>query len=173
MLSVYYLALLCWGCWSEVISDHGKQFDSHAFGRVSRRLQIKHEMYEKGHPWQNLIESQFGIQALMGEYHWARCQSVDEAIEFHYVLIRDHNRLQHFAHRKRNDQKRAPLEVLGQATGRAVDAATLHRAFSRMAWQRKTDRSRLRASQPVENLRRRRSAQHTRATHLLEQTLAC
>jgi len=24
-------------------------------------------MYEKGHPWQNLIESQFGIQARVGD----------------------------------------------------------------------------------------------------------
>lgn len=140
ILRLYYFALAQWGCWDEVISDHGKVFDSRAFKGVNRRLLINHQMYEKGHPWQNLIESQFGIQARMGEYHWARCQSVDEAVEFHHELIRDHNRLQHFAHTKRNDQKRAPLEVLGQATGHAVDAATLHRAFSRMAWQRKTDR---------------------------------
>lgn len=139
ILRLYYLALAQWGCWEEVISDHGGQFRSHAFARVNRRLLINHQMYEKGHPWQNLIESQFGIQARMGEYHWERCKSVDEAIEFHHELIHDHNRLQHFAHRKRNDQKRAPLEVLGPAKGRAVDAATLHRAFSRMAWQRKTD----------------------------------
>jgi transposase InsO family protein len=140
ILRLYYLALAQWGCWDEIISDHGKVFDSHAFARVNRRLLIKHEMYEKGHPWQNLIESQFGIQARLGEYQWERCKSVDEAIEFHHELIHDHNRLQHFAHRKRNDQKRAPLEVLGPAKGRAVDAATLHRAFSRMAWQRKTDK---------------------------------
>lgn len=139
ILRLYYLALAQWGCWNEIISDHGKVFDSHAFKGVNRRLLINHEMYEKGHPWQNLIESQFGIQARMGEYRWERCHRVDEAIEFHHELIHDHNRLQHFAHRKRNDQKRAPLEVLGPARGRAVDAATLHRAFSRMVWQRKTD----------------------------------
>jgi transposase InsO family protein/transposase len=112
ILRLYYLALAQWGCWAEVISDHGGQFRSHAFARVNRRLLINHEMYEKGHPWQNLIESQFGIQARMGEYHWERCKSVDEAVEFHHELIHDHNRLQHFAHRKRNDQKRAPLEDL-------------------------------------------------------------
>jgi transposase len=139
ILRLYYLALAQWGCWDEVISDHGKVFDSHAFKRVNRRLLINHEMYERGHPWQNLIESQFGIQARLGEYHWERCRSIDEAVEFHHQLIRDHNRLQHFAHIKRNDQKRAPLEVLGQAKGRTVDAATLHRAFSRQAWRRKTD----------------------------------
>jgi len=126
ILRLYYLALAQWGCWDEIISDHGKVFDSHAFRRVNRRLLINQEMYEKGHPWQSLIESQFGIQARMGEYYWERCRSVDEAVEFHHQLIYDHNRLQHFAHRKRNDQKRAPLEVLDQAKGRAVDAATLH-----------------------------------------------
>jgi len=139
VLSVYYVALARWGCWLEVISDHGKQFDSHAFRGVNRRLHINHEMYEKGHPWQNLIESQFGIQARLGEYHWERCRSVEAAQEFHRELIRDHNRLPHFAHRKRQDKRHAPLEVLAQAHGREVDAATLHRAFSRMTWKRKTD----------------------------------
>lgn len=139
VLRVYYLALLQFGCWAEVISDHGGQFQSHSFARVNRRLQIRHEMYEKGHPWENLIEAQFGIQARVGEYAWARCKSVDEAVEVHRELIRDHNRLPHFAHRKRNDQKHAPLEVLGPAKGRETGAASLHRAFSRMAWQRTTD----------------------------------
>lgn len=138
MLSVYYLALLGWG-WDEVISDHGKQFDSHAFRGVNRRLQIAHTMYEKGHPWQNLIEAQFGIQARVGEYRWERCRSVEAAQEFHRELIRDHNRLPHFAHRRRNDDRHAPLEVLAEARGREVNAATLHRAFSRMTWRRKTD----------------------------------
>jgi len=139
VLRLYYLALLQWGCWDEVISDHGKQFDSHAFKGVNRRLQIAHTMYEKGHPWQNLIESQFGIQARVGEYQWQRCPTIETAVEIHRELIRDHNRLPHFAHRKRNDLKRAPLEVLSQAKGREVDAVSLHRAFSRMTWQRKTD----------------------------------
>lgn len=139
VLRLYYLALLQWGCWDVVVTDHGKVFESRAFGRVNRCLQIHHHEYEKGHPWQNLIESQFGIQARLGEYAWERCQSVDAAVEIHRELIRDHNRLPHFAHRKRNDSKHAPLEVLGSSRGREVDPATLHRAFSRMSWRRRTD----------------------------------
>jgi transposase/transposase InsO family protein len=139
LLAIYYLALLEFGCWQEVITDNGGQFTSHAFGRINRRLQIHHHKNEKGHPWQNLIESQFGIQARLGEYGWERCRSVEEAREFHQQLIRDHNRLPHFAHRRRQDNKHTPLEVLGAAKGREVDAATLHRTFSRMSWNRKID----------------------------------
>jgi transposase len=139
VLRLYYLALLEWGCWEEVISDHGSQFRSHAFTGANRRLGITHTMYEKGHPWQNLIESQFGIQARLGEYHWERCRTVEAAVEFHRELIRDHNRLPHFAHRQRNDGKHAPLDVLGQARGQRVEAADLHRAFSRKTWKRMTD----------------------------------
>jgi transposase len=139
VLRIYYLALLQFGCWNEAISDHGGQFRSHVFKSVNRRLSIRHEMYERGHPWQNLIESQFGVQARVGEYGWERCRSVEEAVELHRELILDHNRLPHFAHRKRNDQKHTPLEVLAAARGREVDAATLHRAFSRMSWKRKID----------------------------------
>src|SRR5215813_2092892 len=67
VLHVYFQALLRLGFWEEVISDHGGQFISHDFQHVNKRLGIRHEMYEKGHPWQNLIESQFGIQARLGE----------------------------------------------------------------------------------------------------------
>ena len=42
-----------------MISDHGGQFISHDFTRVNQRLRIRHEMYEKGYPWQNLIEIVF------------------------------------------------------------------------------------------------------------------
>jgi transposase InsO family protein len=67
ILHVYFHALLRWGLWEEVISDHGGQFISHDFQRVNQRLGIRHEMYEKGQPWRSLIESQFGIQARLGE----------------------------------------------------------------------------------------------------------
>jgi transposase InsO family protein len=87
LLHVYFQALLKWGLCEEVISDHGGQFISHDFARVNKRLGIRHDMYEKGHPWQNLIESHFGIQARVGEYHWERCQSVEAAVEFHRDLI--------------------------------------------------------------------------------------
>lgn len=80
VLRVYYLALLEWGCWSTIVSDHGGQFESDAFARVNRRLQIHHHEYDKGHPWQSLIESQFGIQARVGEYGWERCQSVTRGL---------------------------------------------------------------------------------------------
>lgn len=139
VLYVYYLALLQWGRWQQVISDHGGQFRADGFQRVNQRLRINHQMYEKGQPWRNLIESQFGIQARVGEYAWERCGSVTAAEDIHRDLIRDHNRLPHFAHRKRNDEKHAPVEVLGAAQGQAIEKATLHQAFSRKFWQRRTD----------------------------------
>jgi transposase len=139
VLQVYFQALLRWGLWEQIISDHGGQFQSHDFARVNRRLGIHHEMYEKGHPWQNLIESQFGIQARIGEYHWERCRSISAAVEFHRELIRDHNRLPHWAHRRRNDGKQAPLEVLGASHGQAVEPAELQRAFGQRYCQRRID----------------------------------
>jgi transposase/transposase InsO family protein len=139
ILHVYFHALLRWGLWEEVISDHGGQFISHDFQRVNRRLGIRHEMYEKGHPWQNLIESQFGIQARLGEYHWERCKTIEEAIEFHRDLIRDHNRLPHWAHHRRNDGKHSPLAVLGNTRGRQIEPADLQRAFGQRYCQRMTD----------------------------------
>jgi transposase len=139
VLQMYFQALLRWGLWDEIISDHGGQFQSGDFARVNQRLGIHHEMYEKGHPWQNLIESQFGIQARLGEYHWERCGTVAAAVEFHRELIRDHNRLPHWAHRFRQDEKRTPLAVLGAAHGKPVEAPTLQRAFGQRYCQRRID----------------------------------
>jgi hypothetical protein len=139
ILYVYFQALLRWGLWKQLISDHGGQFISRDFQRVNKRLGIHHHMYEKGHPWQNLIESQFGIQARVGEYHWERCKSIEEAVEFHRELIRDHNRLPHWAHHRRNDGKHSPLAVLGEAKGEQIDPADLQRAFGQRYSQRMTD----------------------------------
>jgi hypothetical protein len=47
LLHVYFQALLCWGLWEEVISDHGGQFRDHDWIRVNKRLGIHHDMYPK------------------------------------------------------------------------------------------------------------------------------
>ncbi len=54
-------------------------------------------------------------------------------------MIRDHNRLPHFAHRRREDGKDSPLEVLGNRRGTKIDKTELHQALSRQVWQRKTN----------------------------------
>lgn len=139
LLHTYFQALLSWGLWEEVISDHGGQFRDRDWMRVNQRLGIRCEMYEKGHPWQNLIESQFGIQARLGEYYWERCKTIEEAIEFHRELIRDHNRLPHWAHHRRNDGRHSPLAVLGQTKGKQAETADIQRAFGQRYCQRLTD----------------------------------
>jgi transposase len=139
ILRIYYLALLNWGLWKTVVSDNGSQFRSHAFGNANSKLGISQHFCEKGRPWQNLIESQFGIQARLGEYLWQQCANTEEAIEVHRELIRDHNRLPHFAHRKREDGKTSPLEILGSSRGAEIDKTQIHQAFSRQVWQRRTN----------------------------------
>ena len=66
-------------------------------------------------------------------------ETIYEDVDFHRELIRDHNRLPHWAHRFRQDQKRAPLEVLGAAQGKAVEPAGLQRAFGQHYCQRRID----------------------------------
>lgn len=139
LLHIYFQALLRWGLWEETISDHGGQFNDHDWMRVNERLGIHHEMYPKGHPWQNLIESYFGIEARLGEYQWERCKTIEAAQEFHRDLIRDYNRLPHWAHRHRNDGKHSPLAVLGDARGKQVESTDLERAFGQRYCQRVTD----------------------------------
>ncbi len=139
ILRIYYLALLNWGLWRTIVSDNGSQFTSNAFGKANHGLGIERHFCDKGRPWQNLIESQFGIQARLGEYLWQQCGNTEEAVEVHRELIRDHNRLPHFAHRKREDGKSSPLEVLGNNRGVEIDKTQLHQCFSRQVWQRRTN----------------------------------
>lgn len=139
ILRLYYLALLKWGLWKTIVSDNGSQFRSLAFTKANGGLGIHQHFCEKGRPWQNLIESQFGIQARLGEYLWRNCSNTDQAIDIHRELIRDHNRLPHFAHRKREDGKDSPLEVLGNRRGTEIDNTELHQAFSRQVWQQRTN----------------------------------
>jgi hypothetical protein len=94
-----------------------------AFGKANEGLGINQHFCEKGRPWQNLIESQFGIQARLGEYLWRNCSNTDQAIDIHRELIRDHNRLPHFAHRKREDGKDSPWKCW--AIGAARKSITL------------------------------------------------
>jgi transposase len=139
LLHIYFQALLRWGLWGETISDHGGQFNDHDWMRVNERLGIHHEMYPKGRPWQNLIESYFGIEARLGEYRWERCKTIEAAQEFHRDLIRDYNRLPHWAHRRRNDGKHSPLAVLDDARGKQVESTDLERAFGQRYCQRMTN----------------------------------
>lgn len=48
---------------------------------------------------------------------------IEAAQEFHRELIRDYNRLPHWAHRRRNDGKDSPLAVLGAARGKQIAGA--------------------------------------------------
>lgn len=57
VLQLYYLALLRWGVWETIVSDHGSQFTSNAFRQTNRRLGITHHLYDKGRPWQSLIDA--------------------------------------------------------------------------------------------------------------------
>jgi hypothetical protein len=139
ILHVYFQALLRWEDGKNVVSDHGGQFTSHAFQGVNKKLGVNHILYEKGRPWRDLIESQFGIQARLGEYRWQQCKTIEEAIDFHRELICLHNRLPHWAHRLRNDGKKSPLEVLGEARGKEIEPVDLQRAFGQRYCQRKTD----------------------------------
>jgi hypothetical protein len=54
-------------------------------------------------------------------------------------LIRDHNRLPHWAHHRRSDGKHSPLAVLGPAKGKQADPADIQRAFGQLYCQRLTD----------------------------------
>lgn len=56
VLRLYYLALLQCGRWDTIVSDHGSQFRANAFALTDKRLNIRHHLYDKGRPWQSLIE---------------------------------------------------------------------------------------------------------------------
>lgn len=111
-----------------------RSFAPVAFREANRDLGIHQHFCEKGRPWQNLIESQFGIQARLGEYRWQNRGTVDEAIEVHRELVHDHNRLLLFASiadvRAERIRRSRYWENI---RGALINKTGLHEAFSRKA----------------------------------------
>ena len=85
---------------------------------------------EKGQPWQNLMEAQFKVQLRLADFKFEQAQGLEAIQSAHTDFIDTFNTTRHYAHRKRADGYRTPVDVLGWLRGRRVEAKELRERFS-------------------------------------------
>ena len=140
VLQILYVALSEYGCPGAIVSDNGSVFTAGAYLSILRALEIKPLHIEKGKPWQNLIEAQFKVQLRLADFKFEQAQTLEAIQNAHAAFIDTFNTTRHYAHRKRTDGYRTPVDVLGWLRGRRVEAKELRELFRRSEFLRTVNR---------------------------------
>jgi putative transposase len=140
VLQILYVALSEYGCPEAIVSDNGSVFTAGAYLSILRALEIKPLHIEKGKPWQNLIEAQFKVQLRLADFKFEQAQTLEAIQNAHAAFIDTFNTTRHYAHRKRTDGYRTPVDVLGWLRGRRVEAKELRELFRRSEFLRTVNR---------------------------------
>jgi hypothetical protein len=119
---------------------HGGVFRATHFLSVCDALGIEKAWIAPRQSWQNLIETHFNIMRRMSNYHFEHVTTWEGAKRIHEQFVTDYNAQIHWAHRKREDQRYSPAEVLGWETNRWRTPEQLHRIFYAMRFLRRLDR---------------------------------
>jgi putative transposase len=127
--SVFYRAVERHGAPKTLLTDSGSVFLANRAKAVYATLGVGKEEIEKGRPWQNFSETTFGIQRRMADWHFGKAESWAELVEAHDRFVADYNAQSHFAHRRREDGRRSPGEVLSWVSGMRFHPKDLERAF--------------------------------------------
>ncbi len=123
-----------------LVTDNGSVFLAKEARRIYQALGIEKREIDRGRPWQNYIEANFGTMRRMADYHFARATAWPELHAVHARFFRDYNGQKHFAHEQRTDGRHSPAHVLGFVHGAWRDLADLDRLF-RVRGRRRVDPS--------------------------------
>jgi transposase InsO family protein len=140
VLQILYVALSEYGCPEAIVSDNGSVFTAGAYLSILKVLEIEPLHIEKGKPWQNLIEAQFKVQLRLADFKFEQAQTLEAIQNEHAAFIETFNTTRHYAHRKRADGYRTPVDVLGWLRGRRVEAKQLRELFRRSEFLRTVNR---------------------------------
>ena len=114
---------------TSLVTDSGSVFLANRARAVYAKLGLRKEEIERGRPWQNYSETTFGIQQRMAGWHFSQAESRSELAAAHDRFVADYNAQVHFAHRRCEDGRRLPGEVLSWVSGLRFHPKDLERAF--------------------------------------------
>ena len=112
-LRVLYAAVERYGAPERLVTDGGGIFRAKQSWAVYRALGIEKEQIERRKPYQSYIETTFGIQKRMADWHFAKAQTFEDLARAHDTWREDYNAQRHWAHEGREDVRRSPEAVLG------------------------------------------------------------
>jgi putative transposase len=141
-LIVFYAAVRQHGSPAVLVSDSGGIFASAKQAKtIYKALGIRKEEIARRQPWQSLIEANFGVQARMADWDFAKATTWEELLAVHDRWVADFNYQVHWAHRHREDGRHTPRDVLGWVSGREWSPAELHRVFYTTRFGRTLDKA--------------------------------
>ena len=140
VLIVLYAAIERFGAPQKLITDNGSVFRAKQLLAICEALEIEKEYIHSRQSWENLVETHFNVMRRMSQVHFEQVTSWQGAKLAHERFVTDYDSQPHWAHRKRDDNRLSPAEVLGQETGKLRTPEQLHRIFYATRHLRRLDR---------------------------------
>ncbi|MDP9373819.1 MAG: helix-turn-helix domain-containing protein [Chloroflexota bacterium] len=140
VLLVFYAAVRQHGSPEALVTDGGGVFRAKQALAIYDKLGIRKEQIARRQPWQSLIETQFNVQRRMADWPFAQATTWSDLVAAHDRFVADFNYQAHWAHRRREDGRHSPAEVLGWVSGKQRTPEELHRIFYSTRFGRKLDR---------------------------------
>ena len=140
VLIVLYAAIEQFGAPQRLITDNGGVFRAKQLLAICEALDIEKEYIHTRQSWENLVETHFNVMRRMSQVHFEQVTSWQRAKLAHERFVTDYNAQPHWAHRKREDHRLSPAEVLGQEKSRLRTPEQLHRIFYATRHLRRLDR---------------------------------
>ena len=140
-LLVLYSAIRNHGAPKAIVSDGGAVFKAKRAQTIYQTLGIIKHQIDPGEPWQNYIESAFGVQRRMADYHLAQATTWTELQDAHARWVADYNFQDHWAHQDRADDRRSPFQVLAWRHGQVYSEADLRYVFYALRTGRTVNRA--------------------------------
>ena len=128
-LIVLRAAVAAHGAPEALVSDGGGIFRANHAKAIYAALGIEKRQIDAGQPWQNYIETMFGVMRRMADYHFARATTWADLQAVHDRFFHEYNHQAHFAHRGRPADRQSPAAVLGWVQGAWCEPADLDRLF--------------------------------------------
>ncbi|WP_040447427.1 DDE-type integrase/transposase/recombinase [Ktedonobacter racemifer] len=140
VLIVLYAAVERFGVPQKLITDNGSVFRAKQLLAICEALEIEKEYIHSRQSWENLVETHFNVMRRMSQVHFEQVTSWEGAKVTHERFVTDYNAQPHWAHRKRDDNRLSPAEVLGWVTNKLRTPEQLHRIFYATRFLRRLNR---------------------------------